>query len=275
MKNEKMNGADMRLNFAQKSKAIYQHTIKQPIAQIKPLVRKIGRSMDISRSKTVTHFEPRKIVTPIRPIPEPKKYDIGQQRHPMAVVTNTPKTIVDNSPKATKEAAIAEAFSKLSEEQKRSKENFKRKTKLINIILAIVTAILIILYFVLTNSNILVSIASAQTGINASFPEYRPDGFDRSGPITSSDNQVVINFNSSSSKKQFSLTQKKSSWESGAVKDKIAKDSNGEFITTEDRGLTIYSHNGNASWVNGGILYTISGDAQLSTDQILRIAASL
>jgi hypothetical protein len=275
MKNEKMNGADMRLNFAQKSKAIYQHTIKQPIGQIKPLVRKIGRSMDIARSKSINHFEPRKIIAPARPIQEPKQFNVGQQRHPMTVATIAPKAIVDTTPVVTKEAAIAEAFSKLSDEQKRSRENFKRKSKLFNIILATVTAILIILYFVLTNSNILVSIASAQTGINASFPEYKPEGFDRSGPITSTDNQVGISFISSSSKKQFSLVQKKSSWDSSAVKDKVSQDSNGEFITTEDSGLTIYSHNGNASWVNGGILYTISGDAQLSTDQIRRIAASL
>lgn len=275
MKNDKINGGDMRLNLAQKSKAIYQHTIKQPIGQIKPLVRKIGRSMDIARSKSITHFAPRKIVTPIRPVQEKKQFDIGHTRHPINLATNAPKVVVDNSAKAIKDAAIAEAFSRLSDEQKKSKENFKRKSKIFNIVLAIITTVLIILYFVLTNSNILVGFASAQTGINATFPEYRPDGFDRSGPVSSSDDQVVINFSSASSKKQFSLTQKKSSWDSSVIKDKVSQDSDGEFITTEDRGLTIFSHNGNASWVNGGILYTIAGDAQLSTDQIRRIAASL
>ena len=40
-------------------------------------------------------------------------------------------------------------------------------------------------------------------------------------------------------------------------------------------GLTIYSGGKEATWVNGGILYQISGDANLSNDQIQKIATSL
>lgn len=40
-------------------------------------------------------------------------------------------------------------------------------------------------------------------------------------------------------------------------------------------GLTIYSSGKNAVWVNGGILYQITGSANLSNEQIQKIATSL
>ena len=50
----------------------------------------------------------------------------------------------------------------------------------------------------------------------------------------------------------------------------------GDNYTTESiNGLTIYTYGPNAAWVNDGILYTVSGDARLSTDQIERIAISM
>jgi hypothetical protein len=44
-----------------------------------------------------------------------------------------------------------------------------------------------------------------------------------------------------------------------------------------DKGKTIYLYNNgaNAAWVNGGVLYQITGNANLSSDQIVSIADSL
>lgn len=60
-----------------------------------------------------------------------------------------------------------------------------------------------------------------------------------------------------------------------AVKAKAEQDASGEVTTTSERGLTIFTYKNNAIWVNGGILYSISGDASLSGDQIRQIATSL
>ena len=120
-----------------------------------------------------------------------------------------------------------------------------------------------------------VRIASIQAGISATYPEYSPNGYSLNGPVQFSDNEVVINFRANTGNTKFVIKQSKSSWDSSAVKNKVSNDSKGEFITTEEKGLTIYTYNGNASWVNGGILYAITGDAPLSGDQIRRIATSL
>jgi hypothetical protein len=60
------------------------------------------------------------------------------------------------------------------------------------------------------------------------------------------------------------------------VLDNYVKEKAGDnYITYNERGLTIYTYNSNAAWVNNGVLYTIDGDAPLSSDQIRRIATSL
>lgn len=58
--------------------------------------------------------------------------------------------------------------------------------------------------------------------------------------------------------------------------DNVVRPASGDnYIITQERGLTMYAFDGNAAWVNGGILYTIESDAALSGDQIRRIATSL
>ena len=74
----------------------------------------------------------------------------------------------------------------------------------------------------------------------------------------------------------YTLEQTKSGWDSSAVLDSYVKPMAGDdYETTTSNGLTIYTYDGSAAWVNRGIFYTISGDAPLSDDQIQRIATSL
>ena len=72
----------------------------------------------------------------------------------------------------------------------------------------------------------------------------------------------------------FVISQSNSPWNSDAVRSMIEENSKGRFLTSRDRGITVYTHDGNAAWVNRGILYTIEGDAGLSSDAIMRIANS-
>ena len=74
----------------------------------------------------------------------------------------------------------------------------------------------------------------------------------------------------------FTLTQSRSDWDSSAVLANYVLPSFGRnFATTTSRGLTIYNTHNAAAWVNGGILYTIKGNAPLSSEQVERIAASM
>lgn len=85
-----------------------------------------------------------------------------------------------------------------------------------------------------------------------------------------------MKFAANAAPQSFTLTQSRSDWDSSAVLANYVLPILGRnFATTASRGLTIYSTNNAAAWVNGGVLYTIKGNATLSSDQVQRIAMSL
>ena len=94
--------------------------------------------------------------------------------------------------------------------------------------------------------------------------------------MTYSDGEVNLTFKSNSNDSAYAINQKRSSWDSSAVLDNVVTPAVGEnYTTTKERGLTIYTYEKGAAWANAGILYTITGNASLSGDQIRRIATSL
>lgn len=120
-----------------------------------------------------------------------------------------------------------------------------------------------------------VQLAAAQAGISANYPSFQPDGYSLVLPVEHEADEIRMTFKANGGPTTFTLSQSKSSWDSSAVKEQVDKDSKGQYLTTQDRGLTIYTYNGNAAWVNKGILYQIKGDARLPNDYILKIANSL
>ena len=286
MTNEKSVGKSVSTPLIKKSRVLYQRAIKNPAIHSVSLARKVGHSMDIARSKSIAHFSPRPTESIKKPTRtnQPKKMDIGPVRHPLS--TRVEKIRSDSKPsinspniktsKEIKEEAIATALQAVPNKSTQKNSFLKRHFKFINIFsigLAIFIVIGCIVY--LNMPAISVKVASVQAGIDATFPKYHPDGYSVDGPVTYNNNEVTINFRANAGNAKFSIKQSKSTWDSSAVKNKVEKDSNGEFITTQEKGLTIYTYDGNAAWVNGNILYTITGDAPLSGDQIRRIATSL
>lgn len=118
--------------------------------------------------------------------------------------------------------------------------------------------------------------AAAQAGINASFPSYQPSGYSLAGGISQQQGSVLMKFAANAGPGTFTLTQSRSDWDSSAVlANYVLPSFDRNFATTTSRGLTIYSTHNAAAWVNGGILYTIKGNAPLSSEQVERIAASM
>ncbi|MDO4660964.1 MAG: hypothetical protein Q4B27_02345 [Candidatus Saccharibacteria bacterium] len=118
--------------------------------------------------------------------------------------------------------------------------------------------------------------AATQAGINASFPSYQPSGYSLAGGISQRQGSVLMKFAANAGPGTFTLTQSRSDWDSSAVLANYVLPSFGRnFATTTSRGLTIYSTHNAAAWVNGGILYTIKGNAPLSSEQVERIAVSM
>ena len=76
---------------------------------------------------------------------------------------------------------------------------------------------------------------------------------------------------------KFKLTEEKSSWDSNAFLNNFVKANWGiNYTVVREQGITIYiSNEADASWVNGGLLYTLDSDGQLSKKQIKNIVTSL
>jgi hypothetical protein len=267
----------------QKSQTLIRRATKKPPVSINSrLLSKPGRSMDIARSNKIARFAPHPVKPPVKATSVP---DIAATTHPVVkkvhqqLRATKQATVAAQAPKSSqdiKHEAIVAALAKPAVKTPK-KSFFKRNSRLINIFSIGAVIIIIGVYFTYLNMpNLSVQVAAQQAGINATYPEYRPDGYRLDGPVTYNDGQVTINFAANTGSSAFTLKQAKSSWDSSAVLDNIVRKKVGEkYITNQERGLTIYTYDGNAAWVNAGILYTIDGKAPLSSEQIRRIATSL
>lgn len=229
----------------------------------------IAKSPAISRFAQNPTFKQKIHEADVQPVP-----------HPMvekAQAAHKPATPVRHSAKPHTESVIAKALAE-AKPTKTKKASFKaRFPRLASISSASLAVLLIAGYLTYLNMPaISIRVAANQSGINASYPGYHPSGYRLSGPIAWSDGNVSMRFAANAGPQNFTITEEKSSWDSSAVLENYVQPKVGSDYTPQTQnGLTVYTFENNAVWVNGGILYTIEGDAPLSNDQILRIATSL
>lgn len=195
------------------------------------------------------------------------------QTHKAQKQTTKPAHIIKN------EAIYKALNTELASNTQAKKANKERKTsrwgKFMSLASASLAIVLLAGYFTyLSMPNISIRMAAVQSGVNAKYPSYRPDGYALNGPISFKDGEVSMRFAYAGTEKGFTLTQQRSNWDSAAVKHHASTKSDDTMITTVD-GLTIYTYGNNATWVNGGVLYTMESDAPLSSSQIQRVATSM
>ena len=238
-----------------------------------------GRHMDIARNNKVAKFAPHPVAKTVASTPDiaPKAHPVAARAHARVATKTaavTPKP--SKTAKQIKDDAIAKALATPTAKQKKQKRGF-RWTRRFTIVTAIFAVLIIGAYLTYVNiPSISVGFAASQAGINATYPQYKPDGYRLKQPVTYSDGSVTLSFVSNTDTSEYSVIQTRSSWDSSAVLTNIVKKAAGDnYITTQESGLTIYSYEKNATWVNGGILYTIESNAPLSGEQIRHIATSL
>lgn len=248
-----------------------------PIAQQRHVRRQI------TKSTSITKFAPH----PVAAKPRTRTMsDIGPVSHPLAVKAQqraqAPQDTSKLAPKPSqviKQEAIAEALDSAPSHTANHKQHKStpKRSRFFSIASASLALLLLGGYFTYLNMpSLSVRVAAAQAGVNASYPEYRPDGYSLHGPVAYDEGQVSMKFAANAGPQNFSITQTKSSWDSSALEEKYVNEaSNGGYVPFVEHGLKIYVFDNNAAWVNGGVLYKITGDAPLSNDQIRRIATSM
>lgn len=165
-----------------------------------------------------------------------------------------------------------------SKKSKGAKKQARKKSKVVGIGSAVLAGCLLAAYVAYLNvPSVSMRVAAHRAGFDATLPTYRPTGYSFRGPIQHHPGQVTIHFQGSDAEKSFSLAQQKTSWDSTALLENYVAEHTTQYVTYQDRGLTIYIFDGsNAAWVSGGKMYTIDTEnAQLDTDQILKLATSM
>lgn len=210
----------------------------------------------------------------------PTKHHLAERAH-IRMSAKKPVERVVKPSQVLKQEAISQASAKMQPKSLKKDVKPAKKRRSIGRFLSIASASLAILvlggYLTYLNMPALSTrVAASQAGISASYPSYQPSGYSLNGPITYQQGSVTMKFAANGGPQSFTLSQARSDWDSSAVLENYVSPQAGKnYTTTTTGGLTIYTYGENAVWVNNGILYTISGNATLSGDQIQRIATSL
>lgn len=153
------------------------------------------------------------------------------------------------------------------------------KNKFANITALFCAVLLLVGFFGYQNAaSISMKVAASRSGIDAKLPDYKPAGYGINGGVKSQAGKVSVSFKSRTDTKNFTITQESSNWNSTSLlANHVTKTRcNTCYQTWQNDGKTVYIYDSsNATWVNGGIWYTVEGNADLTSDQLLRLANSL
>jgi hypothetical protein len=124
-------------------------------------------------------------------------------------------------------------------------------------------------------STVRLQMASAKAGFGASLPDYRPAGYSL-GQLNYATGVVSADFHSNSDGRYYTVIQKRSSWDSAALRANFVASAGGQYQTVSAGGRTIYLYGqGNATWVSSGIWYIVQSNGSLSDRQLVDLATSL
>ncbi|NCU38832.1 hypothetical protein EOL96_07330 [Candidatus Saccharibacteria bacterium] len=249
-----------------------------PTTQTAPTPSVIQRKNVPQKKQQISKFAPHtphrgKSIDGIGPVAHPMVQSVHASKQQKAPAKRVPKP----SDIIKAEAIDTALKAAPSHNRKQHKAAPKHNKRIVSLAGAGMAVLLLGGYFTYLNMpNLSVRVAAVRAGIDASYPSYHPSGYSLSGPVAYEDGKVEIKYASNGSPQSFMLVQETSGWDSDTVLEEYVKPKAGEnYAVTSESGLTIYTWNSNAAWVSGGILYTVSGDSNLSPDQIRHMAVSM
>jgi hypothetical protein len=261
----------------QRSQTLVRSAVKKPTASHP--VQRTRNHVTVSQSPHITKFAPHPQPIEKRTAAIPVAVRTSKvHRHGQTLPVTMPTKQI--SSRAIKEHLINEQLEKASPAVRDGTYAPPTRARSRFVSLATASFALVLLGGYLTYLNmpsLSIRVAAAQAGIDATLPEYHPDGYRFNGPVAYSQGEVDITFSANAGPQSYTISQKASDWDSQAVLDNyVMKESNGEYNIHSTQGLTVYTFDSKAAWVNNGILHTVDyGDAPLSYSQIERIAASM
>ena len=261
---------------------VIKHQRPAPHLDIDP--KRASRAKTVKRSSLVSRFgAPRRAVTPlttalpVQPEPSAPVVPILGEHH---------KPVIAQKQSAHHQAMLKAIDNSASHNQPRAKKTTRRQhlsrklrvsTRTINLAAGSLAAVLLVGFVAYQNvPNLSMRVATARAGVEGSLPGYRPSGFGLAGPIAYQQGQITLSYKSNSDERKFEVSQRASQWNSETLLENYVASGQKNYQTFQDGGKTIYIYDDdNATWVDGGVWYQIVGNSALSSDQLLRMAASM
>lgn len=174
-----------------------------------------------------------------------------------------------HNPRAAKKAARADAKA-----TKRTRKPVHHRA--LSVALASLAVLMLTGFFAYQNkANLIMRVADAKAGFHANLPGYKPTGF-AAANFSYSPGLVAVNFHNATTGYDYNLVQKESDWDSQTLLDSYVSVKSHSYQTLQSGGRTIYLYgNNNAAWVNSGVLYQLTTDGNLTTNDVLNIATSV
>lgn len=261
-----------------KSKTLRRDIVKRPSGVHDSAAKHVPVRAHVAKSPHITKFAPH----PVADIAAPKvRQHVAVQSHVITTAhhkaAERTKTPVAQSSRELKDHLIKQQLDNASTQVHHKTHKKARAPLRVSSVMAACFGVMVLGAYLsyINMPNLSVRVAASQAGINAQYPGYTPSGYRFDGPVSYSNGQVLLTFQATGGTTNYQINQQKSAWDSQAVLDNFVVAQSTEYDVNDTQGLTVYTYDNNAAWVNKGVLYTISGDAPLQTDQVLKIATSL
>ncbi|MDB5164158.1 MAG: hypothetical protein JWS12_776 [Candidatus Saccharibacteria bacterium] len=265
--------------------ATVTHAAFAPIEHLNS--ERIARAQKIHKSKLVSRFggfspvvSQKTVHMPVQPAPHSPHHkhevSVAQQRVAHAKPVTSSKG--DVFTEALKRAdSLAEPLQRTTKTRHKVAKKLGISARALSVSAGVLAVVVLAGFFGYQNTaNLSMRVAAAKAGIHAKLPSYHPSGFAIRGPIQYSPGQITVSFKSHADDRNFKLTQQTSNWNTDTLLNKYVTVNSQPYQTFEANDKTIYIYgNSNATWVNNGIWYQISGNSSLNSDQLLHIASSL
>lgn len=270
-----------KLRKVQKSQTLMRAAVKKPEVKRAPTTEEAHRAA----SNLISKFGSR--VEPVKPRLEPvmlahSKEEIAKLHEQTSRLADTVGRSISKS-ESLVSRAIESATSHNQHKHKLKKHHrvaerlgISKKTARVG---SALVAVLVLGAFFAYQSvpNFAMRVAATRAGFDAKMPDYHPSGFGFRGPVHYRSGEVIVNFGSNTGDgREFALTQRASNWNNDALLANFVLSTDSQYQQFQENNKTIYIYDrSNATWVDDGVWYQLEGNADLTTDQISRLANSL
>ena len=221
-------------------------TKKKPVLRTKHAKNTSRKPKTSSASSRATYQKPVAVAKP--------EHNVASGVVPAAAIAPNPVVVAKPEPKPSP-----------------SKKKNPRKKLIIEIIIAILIIVFVGIISALYLPSFSVRMASSNAGVDGRYPTYQAEGFSIDGGVKSEPGEITINYRNNGNGNTYSISQRSSNWDSNGLLENKVKLNSTTYDTLTQRGLTIFQYDNITTWVNGGIVYTITDDTGMDVNQILQI----